>query len=168
MTAQLCLPNGWRLSPAGTHLGVGELPLNADLSPDGRYAIITNDGTSQHSISIVDLDRWEVTQTLRIPKAWMGIKFFDGGKKFVASGGNDNCLRIYRFEDGMATEEDSVSVGRPWPKDKIWLAGLDIDHSTSTLFVAGKEDSRLYVIDLARKACGENHSLACHPVRRVV
>ena len=147
----ILLPNGWRLSPAGTHLGVGELPLNADLSPDGRYAIITNDGTAQHSISIVDLDRWEVTQTLRIPKAWLGIKFFDAGKRFVASGGNDNCIRIYRFEDGTATEEDSVSVGRPWPKDKIWLAGLDVDHSTSTAFVAGKEDSRLYVIDLAGK-----------------
>ena len=147
----ILLPNGWRLSPAGTHLDIGELPLNADLSPDGRYAIVTNDGTSQHSISVVDLDRWEVTQTIRIPKAWLGIRFFDGGKRFVASGGNDNCIRTYRLADGMATEEESVAVGRPWPKDKIWLAGLDVDHSTSTAFVAGKEDCRLYVIDLAGK-----------------
>jgi YVTN family beta-propeller protein len=145
------LPNGWRLSPAGSHLDIGEFPLNADLSPDGRYAIVTNDGTSQQSISIVDLDRWVVTHTMKIPKAWLGIKFFDSGKRFVASGGNDNCLRIYGLADGVATQEDTIAVGRPWPKDKIWLAGLDIDQSTSTAFVAGKEDRRLYVVDLSGK-----------------
>ncbi len=31
------LPNGWRLSPAGKHLKVGDLPLNVVQTPDSRY-----------------------------------------------------------------------------------------------------------------------------------
>jgi YVTN family beta-propeller protein len=145
------LPNGWRLSPAGTHLNIGELPMNADLSPDGRYAIVTNDGTREQSISIIDLQDWKVTQTMPIRKAWLGLRFFDQGRHFAASGGNDNCLRIYRFSDGTATQEDSIGVGQPWPKGKIWLAGLDVDQSTSTAYVVGKLDQRLYVVDLNAK-----------------
>lgn len=157
------LPNGWRLTPAGTHLEVGELPLNADISPDGKYAIITNDGTSRHSISIVNLERWEVSQTLNIPKAWLGLKFIEGGKRFLASGGNDNCVRVYRFTEGTAVQEDSIPVGRPWPKDKIWLAGLDVDPATSTVYVAGKEDCRLYAVDLTTKRVLRHTLLPSHP-----
>src|ERR1700733_10142619 len=36
------LPNGWRLSPAGKHLKVGDLPLNVLQTPDSRYLIVTN------------------------------------------------------------------------------------------------------------------------------
>jgi len=144
----ILLPNGWRLSPAGTHVDIGELPLNTDLSPDGRTAIITNDGTSRHSISVVDLERWEVTDTMTIPKAWLGLKFFDDGKKFVASGGNDNCVRIYRLANGKAVKDDSISVGPPWPKEKIWPGGLDVDPSASFAYVVGKENCRLYELDL--------------------
>jgi YVTN family beta-propeller protein len=144
----ILLPNGWRLSPAGTHVDIGELPLNTDLSPDGRTAIITNDGTARHSISVVDLERWEVTDTMTIPKAWFGLKFFDDGKKFVASGGNDNCVRIYRLANGKAVKDDSISLGPPWPKEKIWPGGLDVDPSASVAYVAGKENCRLYELDL--------------------
>src|SRR5882762_10480761 len=38
------LPNGWRLSPAGKHLKVGDLPLNILQTPDSRYLIVTNNG----------------------------------------------------------------------------------------------------------------------------
>ncbi len=147
----ILLPNGWRLSPAGTHVDIGELPLNTDLSPDGRTAIITNDGTSRHSISVVDLDRWEVTDTMTIPKAWLGIKFVDDGKKFIVSGGNDNCVRMYRLQSGKAVKDDTISVGLPWPKEKIWLGGLDVDPASSFAYVAGKENCRLYELDLNLK-----------------
>jgi YVTN family beta-propeller protein len=157
------LPNGWRLSPAGTHLDIGELPLNADLSPDGRFAIITNDGTRTHSISIIDLDKWIVAQTMIIPKAWLGLKFYDKGRKFVASGGNDNCLRVYSFIDGRAAAQDSVSVGQPWPVDKIWLAGLDVDQATSIAYTVGKENHRMYAIDLDRRSVLRSVELPATP-----
>lgn len=40
----ILLPNGWRLTPAGDHAEVGELPLNMVLSTDTRYAVTSNKG----------------------------------------------------------------------------------------------------------------------------
>src|SRR2546425_7218742 len=38
------LPNGWRISPAGRHMTIGDLPLAMSLSPDGHALIVTNNG----------------------------------------------------------------------------------------------------------------------------
>ena len=164
----ILLPNGWQLSPAGIHLDVGELPLNIALSPDGAYALVTNNGTSLHSLSVVDLQHWQVVQTVPVPKAWLGIKFIDGGRRFLVSGGNDNCVRIYSFTGGIAQYEDSITVGLPWPKDKIWLAGLDADSAARTVYVAGKEDCRLHVVDLVTKKLRKSIQLSSNPYTVVV
>jgi hypothetical protein len=37
------LPNGRKLTPAGTSVEVGENPLGEALTPDGKYLIVTND-----------------------------------------------------------------------------------------------------------------------------
>src|SRR3954463_13604028 len=57
------LPNGWRLAPAGRQLRVGSLPLNIVLSPDGRYAVVTNNRVNRPSFSVVDIANW----TIRAP-----------------------------------------------------------------------------------------------------
>src|SRR5437763_509636 len=45
------LPNGWRISPAGRHIKVGDLPLAMAESPDGRWLVISNDGYSKPTLS---------------------------------------------------------------------------------------------------------------------
>ena len=45
------LPNGWRIAPVGRHLKTGSLPLNLVISPDGRYAVVTNNGVTRPSLS---------------------------------------------------------------------------------------------------------------------
>ncbi|MDB5155168.1 MAG: bifunctional YncE family protein/alkaline phosphatase family protein, partial [Mucilaginibacter sp.] len=40
-TGQVLLPNGWKLSPAGTALPLGDLPLNMQLSASGRLLAVT-------------------------------------------------------------------------------------------------------------------------------
>lgn len=37
------LPNGRRVTPVGTNVQVGENPLNAALTPDGKFLVVTND-----------------------------------------------------------------------------------------------------------------------------
>src|SRR5207247_5027182 len=36
------LPNGWRISPAGRHLTVGDLPLAMLESADGRHVVVSS------------------------------------------------------------------------------------------------------------------------------
>ncbi len=142
------LPNGWLLSPAGTHVGVGELPLNMDVTPDGRYLIVTNNGTGVQSVSVIDADAWQVVQTLPLQDAWMGIRFFNGGREFAVSGGNDGTLHMYRFRGGRAASADTIVIGKAWPDQKIWLSGLDIDTAAAELYVGGELSDTLYAVDL--------------------
>ncbi|MFI5252186.1 MAG: bifunctional YncE family protein/alkaline phosphatase family protein [Bacteroidota bacterium] len=145
------LPNGWFLTPAGKEIEVGDTPLNFDIDPSGEYAIVTNNGEGEQSVSIVTLNGWKVTQTIPVRKAWLGIKFFDGGKKFALSGGNDNRIFIYAFDRGTAQLTDSIVIGKPWPDEKIWIGGIDIDDTGSRMYATGRFDSSLTMIDLPAK-----------------
>jgi len=43
---KITLPNGWSLSPAGSQVPLGDLPLNIAISADLKYAAVTNNGQS--------------------------------------------------------------------------------------------------------------------------
>ena len=48
------LPNGWRLTPAGKHLPLGDLPLNMAVSPNGRWLAVTNNGYGRQCVKVFD------------------------------------------------------------------------------------------------------------------
>jgi len=125
--------------------------MNIDVSPDGRYAIVTNNGVSTQNVMIVDLQSWNVAQTVPIRRAWLGIRFIENGRRFLVSGGDDNRVFIYGINRGRAILTDSIVVGDPWPKQRIWLAGLDADEQNGRVYVAAREDSSLYILDIAGK-----------------
>jgi YVTN family beta-propeller protein len=157
------LPNGWMLSPAGTHLQVGELPLNMDLTPDERYLFVTNDGTAEQTISIIDLETWSVTQTLPLSKSWLGLRLYGNGSRLLASGGNDNRIDVYSFADGHASLVDSIVIGAAWPKEKIWIAGIDVDEPRGIAYATAKENNSLYAIELAKKQVIRRIRLSAKP-----
>ena len=121
------LPNGWSLTPVGEHLPLGDLPLQILLTADGKRAIATNNGQSAHSLTVVDLESKKVLQELSIPKAWYGLAWHPGEKTLYASGGYDNCIRIYDFNGSSLTYRDSIALARPWPNDNISPAGIAVD-----------------------------------------
>jgi YVTN family beta-propeller protein len=160
---RVLLPNGWMLSPAGKQVEVGDTPLNFDISPDERYIIVTNNGFSEQGISIVDVATWTVVQTVPIAKSWLGIKFIDDGKRFLVSGGNDNQIKVYDFQNGRAVLADSIVFGPAWPKEKIWIAGFDLNQSTGKLFVAARQSDSLFVVDLPTKQIVKASALPAKP-----
>lgn len=86
------LPNGRRVTPAGTSVQIGQNPLNSVLTPDGKYLITTNDdergkpGTtgasidpadtkngvdaavSQYSLAVVDTATMKIVAAVPVPK----------------------------------------------------------------------------------------------------
>ena len=143
------LPNGWILSPAGEGLELGDLPLNLALSPDGRYAAALNSGQGEQSISLINLDEWRVVESTPISNSWLGISFSQNGKRLYASGGNDNQVVVFDVTPSGLRRVDSLTVGSAWPKETIWLAGLDVDDDRGYVYVVGRESEMLYRIDLA-------------------
>jgi hypothetical protein len=49
------LPNGWKLSPAGKSLPLGDLPLNMAISKSKKLMAVTNNGQSKQSLQLIDL-----------------------------------------------------------------------------------------------------------------
>src|ERR1700748_912959 len=72
-TGQVLLPNGWKLSPAGTALPLGDLPLNMQLSASGRLMAVTNNGESTQSIQLIDPRNEKLLDTKVLSKSWYGL-----------------------------------------------------------------------------------------------
>ncbi len=144
------LPNGWSLTPVGKSVELGDLPLNMIVSPSRKYIAVTNNGQSTQSIQVIDAVKDKIISETIIPKSWLGLAFSSDEKFLYASGGNDNLIVQYRFENNKLTETDQIKLGGKWPV-KISPAGLQVDSLSKTLYVVTKEDNSLYIVDLKAK-----------------
>ena len=144
------LPNGWKLSPAGRSLPLGDLPLNMAVSRSGKRIAVTNNGQSVQSIQLIDPAREKQLDVVEVPKSWYGLKFSPDEKFLYASGGNDNRILKYSIVKNKLILTDSILLGKKWP-EKISPAGIELDATGKTMFVVTKENNSLYVLDLASK-----------------
>jgi YVTN family beta-propeller protein len=145
------LPNGWKLSPAGKSIPLGDLPLNMVISNNKKYAAVTNNGQSIQTIDLIDLKNEKKIDTIIIPKSWYGLAFSSNDKYIYASAGNDNQINKYAIQSGKLSMTDSFILGKPWPV-AISPAGIAVDDQKfNQLYVVTKEDSALYVFSLKTK-----------------
>ena len=144
------LPNGWHLSPAGTSLPLGDLPLNLALSRSQKWLAATNNGQSVQSIQLINVKQEKVVDNIIIPKSWYGLKFSADEKFLYASGGNDNRILQYAIRDNKLVLQDSIILGKPWPV-KISPTGIETDDAAQLLYVVTKENNALYIINLSDK-----------------
>ena len=94
------LPNGWRLTPAGKQVPVGELPLNMVVTKNERYAITSNSGMGINSLSVVDLKTLKEVQRYVVSNTWVGLTFGPKDKRLYVSGGNNNVVYVFNFKKG--------------------------------------------------------------------
>ncbi|MBK7627220.1 MAG: bifunctional YncE family protein/alkaline phosphatase family protein [Bacteroidales bacterium] len=157
-SGRVTLPNGWKLSPVGKLLPLGDLPLNIVISPSKKLAAITNNGQSDQTIQLVDLEKEAIVDSIVIGKSWLGLAFTDGGKYLYASGGNDNIIIRYAIINNKLSNYDTIRIGKPWPV-KISIAGIALDDPNNRLYAVTKEDNSLYVCDTKTKKVLSQHPL---------
>lgn len=145
------LPNGWKLSPQGKQVAIGELPLNMVVTKDGHYAISSNSGMGQNSLSVVDLKTGKEVQRMIIDNTWVGLAFGKNEKTLYVSGGNDNKIFVYRFDNGKLSVDGSIKIGERFPKGKISITGLAYFKKKNELLAVSQRNNSLYVIDLKKK-----------------
>jgi YVTN family beta-propeller protein len=144
---RLQLPNQWHLTPAGTSLPLGDLPLNVVFSLSKKLMAVTNNGVDKHFIQLFSTQGGikEVSQ-IDIAKAWYGLAFSEDEKHLFASGGNDNTVVVFNINNQKLSRDTVIKLGESsWPKNKICPAGIALDDATKRLFTVTKEDSMLYV-----------------------
>ena len=149
-TGQVLLPNGWKLSPAGRSLQLGDLPLNMQLSASGRLLAVTNNGQSTQSLQLIDPKTEKLLDEKILGKAWYGLAFSHDEKTLYASGGNDNCILVFPIQNKQIGKPDTIKLAAsPWPGNKVCPTGIVVNKANSRLYTVTKEDSALYVVNLA-------------------
>jgi len=147
-TGQTLLSNGWKLSPAGAATPLGDLPLNLQISPDGRLAAVVNAGWGQNSVQLLNAATGEVLDTRVVPAAWAGLAFAPDGRTLYASGGQHNRIHVFKIAGQKLQPDSALVLGEQWPKQKIGVAGLAVDGPRQYLYAVTREDNSLYTIDL--------------------
>lgn len=150
-TKQILLPNGWKLSPAGNFLTLGDLPLNMQLSKSGKLLAVTNNGQSTQSIQLIDPKHEKVLDEKVVGKSWYGLAFSNDEKHLYASGGNDNVILDFQLEDNKLGIPDTICLGLAWTKEKICPAGITVTKNNKLLYAVTKENNSIYVVNLDSK-----------------
>ena len=147
---RVLLPNGWKLTPVGKMLPVGDLPLNIAVSHSGKMLAVTNNGQSDQTIQLIDSGKFEIMDSVVIAKGWFGLTFSKDEKSLYVSGGNDNWIMKYQIKNGKLVPEDNLILGKPWP-NPISVAGIAVDDRKQMLYAVTKENNSLYLFDLKEK-----------------
>ena len=155
---RVSLPNGWKLSPVGKQLHVGDLPLNIAVAPSGKILAITNNGQSDQCIHLVDAEKMQILDSIIIAKGFLGLIFSKDGKYLYASGGNDNWIMRFQIKNNKIVPFDTLVIGKRWP-EKISIAGIAVDEKRQLLYTVTKENNSLYVFDLKTKTVKKQYPL---------
>lgn len=150
-TSQILLPNGWKLSPAGHSLALGDLPLNMQISSSGRFIAVTNNGQSTQSVQLINAKTEQVLDEKIVKKSWYGLAFTKDEKHLYVSGGNDNLILNFSIQNNKFVTADTIKLGETWPKGKISPAGIAVNKANNKLFTVTKEDSCLYIVNPVEK-----------------
>ncbi|MGH3779893.1 MAG: beta-propeller fold lactonase family protein [Pseudonocardiaceae bacterium] len=151
-------PIGYTVTPVGKQTNLGDLPLGAVSSPDGRWLVVSNDGQGAQSLQVIDTTISKVTQTLSYPapKAlFVGLAFAQDGKTLYASGGGNNLIRRYTVNGGTLTETTPIPLPTTNPagaKINPLPAGIALTSDGQRLLVADQQADALSVVDLATGA----------------
>ena len=160
------LPNGWRLAPAGRHVKVGTLPLNIVTSPDGKYAVITNNGVNRPTLSVVDIATWTIKSTATVDAAWLGLVFSPDGTKLYSSGAGQNNVQEFAFADGALTRARTFAL--PPVAAESFAGGLAISRDGRTLYATRLFAMTLSSIDLTTGVVTRTVPLQAEPYTALV
>src|SRR3954464_5611521 len=109
------LPNGWKLTPAGKSIPLGDLPLNMAVSATGKLVAVTNNGQGPQSIQLIDAVKDKELDEVSIKRAWYGLAFSRDEKSLYVSAGNDNMILRYAIKNGKLKLADRYPLAEPWP-----------------------------------------------------
>ncbi|MDI9364344.1 MAG: bifunctional YncE family protein/alkaline phosphatase family protein [Flavobacterium sp.] len=148
--SRIKLPNGWSLTPVGTSLPLGDLPLNMVVSKSKKLMAVTNNGQSVQSIQLIDVAKQAELDNVVIAKSWYGLAFSDDEQYLYATGGHDNWVLKYAIENKKLILKDSIALGKKWP-NKIAPSGIALNDAAQRLYVVTRDDKKLYSINLQTK-----------------
>jgi len=171
------LPNGWRIAPAGRSIAVGDFPMSMVLSADGRHAIVSNNGWSKPSLTLVDLAQQSIKARLPVEHAWLGLTWHPQGDRLYSSGAAENTVNEFRWVKGALSGGDRVVIMPPVlrvPSGTTDLAGtgfiggLAIDRGGSRLYAVHVLGRAISLIDAGTRIVQRTAALPAEPYTTIL
>ncbi|MDR3692165.1 MAG: bifunctional YncE family protein/alkaline phosphatase family protein [Fimbriimonas sp.] len=134
--------NGWGLSPVGDQLPIGDMPLKAVLSPDGKQLVTATQGFSGVHVTTVDTATNRLIQTIDVERVFNGISFSPDGKTLYVAGGNSGKLFVFDYLAGQLTKRQEIK-GPEWS----FISGLATNPETGALYACNLSYNQLYVLE---------------------
>ena len=156
--------NGWKLTPAGRHVGVNALPLKMAISPDGQTLAAVCSGR-WNGLALIDLKTEQTKQWLPLYRTFNGVGFSSDGKKIYVSGGNSDSLYIFDFDGNKAAEPKTIHLGeQPANSQKEnFFTGLAVDPKTGRLFICNEGTNEVWVVDPKTEKVEAKWQTGSHP-----
>jgi DNA-binding beta-propeller fold protein YncE len=169
------LPDGRKLTPAGSVLTIGGFPVNLRVLPGDRYVVVTDASYGDNKLTIVDTRAtgdptvssivYPESGDYHSPGLWYGLALTRDGKKlYVSNGGYDpvpesetdpakhyNVIQAFSIsgDPPQLTALDAEEIHLPLNGTSQRLpAGMVLSSDEQTLYVVTQIDGTLGVIDL--------------------
>lgn len=159
------LATGVRLDPVGDAIHVGSMPIGMAVSPGGQQVALVLSGWREQGLQIVDLKSRRVTQTLPQDAAFLGIAFSRDGKELYVSGGNEDTIFCYSWQEGTAKFERKIALAEKTKRKPgtRYPAGLAVSRTGNYLYVAENVGGSLAVVDLATSKVAQRFPTGHYP-----
>jgi YVTN family beta-propeller protein len=153
------LPNGWKIQPAGRHMGIGDLPLAMVESPDGNYLVVTNNGYAKPTLTIVDLERGYVASKTNMEHAWLGLAWHPDGRRVFSSGAGQTTVNEFYWTPGRLTagavyalgrdtQKPMPGINRPEPVEQSFVGGIAISPDGRSIYAVHVLGEALTMLDI--------------------
>ena len=111
-------------------------------APAAAYiAYVSNE--KANTVSVIDTDKWAVTNTIKVGQRPRGIEFTRDGKYVMVAVGDDDTIQVID-----AKTEQIVDTLPSGPDPELFAQ----DAAGKTLYVANENDNTVTVIDLEKRA----------------
>ncbi len=126
---KVLLPNGWTLSPAGTHTVLGDFPVAIAVNPVEPVLAILHAGYGTHEVMTVDAQSGKTLGRVTLNETFAGLVWSKDGKKLYVGGGFDDV--IHRFDHAAGLLSNPFKYTYPKSDSPRVVAGLALDSDDS-------------------------------------
>jgi YVTN family beta-propeller protein len=138
---------GWKITPAGNQVKLGEKPYGAALSPDGRYLAVSNDGINIDSLQLLNVATGKVVAHIdynRPEALFVGLAWSPDSSKLYASAGGNDKIRVYAHNGDQLTEGAPIVM-----PSGSFPTGISLTPDGSRLYIADNGSGAMSTVDTA-------------------
>lgn len=147
------LYNGWFLSPVGKRVTLnGDMPGAIVFSEDGKYALVGTHGYNDHSLTVIDRQTGEITDSQKVERSSFGLAVV--GETVLSSGGRSAGtasrpdIRRWWLQNGKLTETDPLNLPDLAPNQRF-VTSIVADRGR--IYVANAQSDEILRLDASGK-----------------